>query len=283
MSIEIIGKQISSLRKERGVKQEDLANFVGVSIQAVSKWENGGVPDTDLLPRIADYFEVPIDFLFGRDACNNTDLRAALMEKIYETEPEKRLKLVFNFCWDMEKALFGKRPKETLDLTSIEEYENAIDREDQEYSSIMMDNGFTRMGIANRLPYFLLVPDARDTELAYFKNVDYVSFFKDFSNKDVFDTCIMLYKRKNDKSFTTRLLEKNLGFSHEKALEIIKILKNYRLIGTTQIEMDDEIQTVYQFHPTPSFPALLIFAHEMIQTPNMFCYHSSGRKKPYFQ
>ena len=283
MSIEIIGKQISSLRKERGVKQEDLANFVGVSIQAVSKWENGGVPDTDLLPRIADYFEVPIDFLFGRDACNNTDLRTALMEKIYETEPEKRLKLVFNFCWDMEKALFGKRPKETLDLTSIEEYENAIDREDQEYSSIMMDNGFTRMGIANRLPYFLLVPDARDTELAYFKNVDYVSFFKDFSNKDVFDTCIMLYKRKNDKSFTTRLLEKNLGFSHEKALEIIKILKNYRLIGTTQIEMDDEIQTVYQFHPTPSFPSLLIFAHEMIQTPNMFCYHSSGRKKPYFQ
>lgn len=45
-----------SMRKERGIKQEELANYVGVSAQAVSKWENGGVPDTELLPRIADFF-----------------------------------------------------------------------------------------------------------------------------------------------------------------------------------------------------------------------------------
>ena len=51
MSIEIIGKNISSLRKERGFKQEELARAVGVSTQAVSKWENGGVPDVDLLDR----------------------------------------------------------------------------------------------------------------------------------------------------------------------------------------------------------------------------------------
>ena len=53
MSVDTIGKQIASLRKEKGIKQEELANFVGVSIQAVSKWENGGVPDTELLPKIA--------------------------------------------------------------------------------------------------------------------------------------------------------------------------------------------------------------------------------------
>ena len=66
MSIEIIGKQIASMRKERGIKQEELANFVGVSTQAVSKWENGGVPDIELLPKIADFFSVSVDFLFGR-------------------------------------------------------------------------------------------------------------------------------------------------------------------------------------------------------------------------
>ena len=51
MSIEMIGRQIASMRKEKGIKQEELANYVGVSTQAVSKWENGGVPDTELYPK----------------------------------------------------------------------------------------------------------------------------------------------------------------------------------------------------------------------------------------
>lgn len=41
MNVEMIGKQIALLRKEKGVKQEELAKYVGVSTQAVSKWENG--------------------------------------------------------------------------------------------------------------------------------------------------------------------------------------------------------------------------------------------------
>lgn len=66
MDMTIIGKQIAALRKERGIKQEELAGYVGVTAQAVSKWENGGVPDTELIPKIADFFGVSIDALFGR-------------------------------------------------------------------------------------------------------------------------------------------------------------------------------------------------------------------------
>ena len=66
MSIEIIGKNISSLRKERGFKQEELARAVGVSTQAVSKWENAkAAPDITFLPIIADIFECSIDDLFS--------------------------------------------------------------------------------------------------------------------------------------------------------------------------------------------------------------------------
>ena len=80
MSMEIVGKQIAKLRKEKGVKQEELANDVGVSTQAVSKWENGGVPDIELLPKIADFFSVSIDYLFGRQITDYRDLRSALIE-----------------------------------------------------------------------------------------------------------------------------------------------------------------------------------------------------------
>ena len=56
-----IGLNILALRRKKGITQEELAKYVGVSAQAVSKWENGGVPDTELLPKIADYFEISID------------------------------------------------------------------------------------------------------------------------------------------------------------------------------------------------------------------------------
>ena len=81
MSVEIIGKQIASLRKEKGVKQEELAKYVGVSTQAVSKWENGGVPDVELIPKIADFFSVSIDNLFNRNISND-NLQSVLMKKI---------------------------------------------------------------------------------------------------------------------------------------------------------------------------------------------------------
>lgn len=65
-TIQMIGAQISKLRKENSITQEELAKNLDVSAQAVSKWENGGAPDMEMMPRIADYFGVSIDYLFGR-------------------------------------------------------------------------------------------------------------------------------------------------------------------------------------------------------------------------
>lgn len=60
-----IGKQIKRLRIEKKVTQEELADYLGVSYQAVSKWENEvTMPDITLLPQIAIFFGVKIDELF---------------------------------------------------------------------------------------------------------------------------------------------------------------------------------------------------------------------------
>lgn len=60
-----IGKQIKALRLTKEVKQEELAEYLGVSSQAVSKWETGAsVPDIALLPNLAIFFGVSIDELF---------------------------------------------------------------------------------------------------------------------------------------------------------------------------------------------------------------------------
>lgn len=59
-------KQLQKFRKQSGITQEQLAAKLGVTAQAVSKWENGSYPDGDLLSKIADIFDVSIDNLYGR-------------------------------------------------------------------------------------------------------------------------------------------------------------------------------------------------------------------------
>ena len=60
-----IGKNIKRLRMSKGDTQEQLAEKLHVSGQAVSKWENdAALPDISLIPLISDYFDVTIDELF---------------------------------------------------------------------------------------------------------------------------------------------------------------------------------------------------------------------------
>lgn len=63
---------IAELRKNKGVTQSELADFLGVSFQSVSKWENGiTMPDISLLPMISEYFQVSVDEILGLKPLSN--------------------------------------------------------------------------------------------------------------------------------------------------------------------------------------------------------------------
>ena len=60
-----LGEKIKTLRKRKNISQEVFANYLGVSFQAVSKWENGNtMPDITMIPAIASFFGVSTDELF---------------------------------------------------------------------------------------------------------------------------------------------------------------------------------------------------------------------------
>ena len=96
-----LGEKIRSLRKNRNISQEILANYLGVTFQAVSKWEKGEtMPDVAMIPAIASFFEVSTDELFDFNRL--------------ETEQK-----VQQACWDIAEYRYTEPEKAEADLRGL--------------------------------------------------------------------------------------------------------------------------------------------------------------------
>jgi len=92
------GKRIALLRKNKNYTQEKMSSFLNVTPQAISKWENGdSLPDTALLPLLAQVLEVSIDYLLVGEI---------LLEKIshYDNQYQKE-----TYYWGKEPSLLAKQ------------------------------------------------------------------------------------------------------------------------------------------------------------------------------
>lgn len=89
-----IGNRISSLRKEKGITQEEIAEKLGVTPQAVSKWENDiSYPDILLLPQIAQMLGVTVDELLSGNSEKETRILPAEQRKNID---DMMLKIIIN-------------------------------------------------------------------------------------------------------------------------------------------------------------------------------------------
>lgn len=94
MNILNFSENIVNLRHKKGITQEELADFVGVTKASVSKWETKqSLPDIMLLPQLAAYFEVTVDDLLGYEP----NLSKEQIQKIY-----------FDFMTEFAEQPFGE-------------------------------------------------------------------------------------------------------------------------------------------------------------------------------
>lgn len=94
-----LGKQIAYFRKHKDITQDALAKLLGISNQAVSKWENGqSCPDIELLPKIADVFGITLDELFER----NTAVSEASVDKLHSLPGEDAM---LSLPWEDDEKL----------------------------------------------------------------------------------------------------------------------------------------------------------------------------------
>lgn len=103
-----IGHKIKTLRRSRNLTQEEVAAHLGISFQAISKWERGdGYPDITLLPALAAYFEVSVDDLLGVN-------EIAVWERYKE----------INHAWERNNAAGRHAENTALMRGALKEYPN---------------------------------------------------------------------------------------------------------------------------------------------------------------
>jgi len=64
--MENFGQKLTELRKQKGLSQDELATELSISQSSVSNYESGTTtPDSEILKKIADYFHIPVSYLFS--------------------------------------------------------------------------------------------------------------------------------------------------------------------------------------------------------------------------
>lgn len=87
-----LGETIRNLRISKGITQEKFGYEMGVSAQAVSRWENGATyPDITMLPTIADFFDVTLDALMGRCKELEWKERNEFFQRVYHLQENGQL------------------------------------------------------------------------------------------------------------------------------------------------------------------------------------------------
>ena len=104
---EILRKNLSIFRKQRHLTQEQLANELGLTFQAISKWENGlSCPDISLLPQLAEIFGVTIDDLFREQTEESVQETTAEEPSAAEKKKEEKKNYVYSErrCGHVERS-----------------------------------------------------------------------------------------------------------------------------------------------------------------------------------
>ncbi len=153
-----LGQKIRELRHRDGRTQEVLAEALGVTSQAISRWEaNGGYPDMEMLPAIANYFHISIDELFGYSSDREEKINAILKkaDRILENQGRIIVGTIsddIKECADMLRSASEEFPNEpkillrlakALNMYGYNKYgakgqvadESGIIKEDIEYNS----------------------------------------------------------------------------------------------------------------------------------------------------
>lgn len=233
-----LSDNIRRLRLEKDLTQEQLATKLGVSAQAVSKWETSETyPDGTLLVPLANALDASLDILFGNEKIAMADVSGKIIKLIHDTEATERFNIARDIGWQIERGLFNCRMEieKNYDSNEIKNQKNS--------SYILDDDGFTIISNGKE-PFFSVFPQPAEW-YGYFLNdkEKLQKIFSALSNNNTLNALIYLYHKTEKYIFESSVLANACEISGDEINAVLSaVLEEAIKLGYLSFDKDNDKQ-----------------------------------------
>ena len=255
-----IGNRIKELRVKNKVTQEELAKALQVSAQAVSKWENGGSPDLELVPSIATYFNVTTDYLFDMKNSDIVNIDKKVAKYIQSFNLENRMNVVYDLAFKMSIATRGD------EIEDQEEFDELINNDDM-FSTIIGEEGIAITSLAkdNKSDYSKMLISKEQQR----------KFCEYLSDELFYNTLVFLHSR-NGGNFTEQLLIDNLNITYDEAKSVLEKMEEFKIVSCADVPINDTTMKLYAVLQNPQIVGLIAMLDIVVNKPNTYYYYCGG-------
>lgn len=266
---------IKRARLEKNLTQEQLAAKLGVSAQAVSKWETSETyPDGALLLPLAQALGVSLDELFDNDAVSMADLSERIVKLLYNAEADERFPLARDIGWQIERGLFNCR----MALESSGDHREVAKEKNSSY--ILDDTGFTIVSNGAE-PFFSVFPQPAEGYGHFLQNKEELQrIFAALSRPDTMNALAYLYHKNENYVFESAVLAKGCGLSQDCLEAVLGDLTLLKVLWKQDLMINGAKRTLYHAKPSHVILALCIMAQEL-GYQGAYCLQSHNRSTPF--
>ncbi len=275
----MLGEQIKTFRRKKGLTQEELGKRIGVTTQAVSNWERGGVPDAELLPDIADALGVTTDMLFGRSSLKK--LEDEISDELLSVGTDEGFKRAFSLLYSIGVGLSGLSPiRDSFNFDAL----SALGNDDGYgyYSRASVNEGTFDIRLNSDFRYFFLMPEPEKGCINSLGDAgELAKTFSVLGDKDVLKIIYYMYSRLNT-PVSLAMIANNTKMDIKKTEELMDKLCERHLASCAVVETEMGDVKAYCYINESIVMPLLCFSRELTDTKAVNMGTMFRRNKPLF-
>lgn len=288
MEIHLLGEQIAAYRKAAGLTQDELGRAVGISAQAVSRWECGGAPDITLLPEIAERLGVSIDALFGREKGEQADVTDMVRRWMVAAPREQRVDQLCHLVWSAAGPVMSTKADDLFDISG---YEGCCESDDEEdgkpirwlrRTRIMMESGMILGVRANDMSFVSIWPEPEAGWEAFFEdNERYRALFAALAKPNCIELLAYLHTKPllDRRHYTPGAVAKAMGLDAAEVEPLMNALAELNVLSKIDLETESGMISAYLLSSDEALVPLLYFARWFITGGGGFL-NAPYRKSP---
>lgn len=275
-----IGENITFYRKQRGLTQAELGRLVGVSSQAVSKWESGGAPDTEMLPTVAQALGITIDTLFGREQEKTENIEAVAARWLSALPKERRIGELYRMLTRMVPFVYSQEkfsPSVWQEIKDDRWIQDSCFMGSTWVRSAVEDEEGLLLGVNGKnFPMYLLLPEP---EGGYAQNLaapeDYRKLFSALAMPGALELVLELMAKKRGLYSVGALTKLQAG-----AEGVLDALTACGILRRTEIGTEEGPLSVYALSDNCGMVPLLYMARWVMDESDFWSSGYFDRKRP---